>query len=195
MRDTSRGAAGAAAGARPRIWSWTVRIPTAPRLRRGLGQPRRARRRRGGRVGRKDRHCSDERGCQDRPYGVQYAVRCTDDGKADRDDTAIRLLLTADAIGSLYKERASISGAEVGYQGEVGSAASIAAAGLAEVLGGTADRWKLRRRDRDGARPGADLRSDRRASANAVGRAQCDLGGQGDRRRADGVASPTAPMA
>ena len=40
-------------------------------------------------------------------------------------------------MGSLYKERASISGAEVGCQGEVGSAASMAAAGLAEVLGGT----------------------------------------------------------
>ena len=50
---------------------------------------------------------------------------------------AIRFLLTAGAIGSLYKERASISGAEVGCQGEVGSAASMAAGGLAEILGGT----------------------------------------------------------
>ncbi|HEY2077037.1 MAG TPA: L-serine ammonia-lyase [Streptosporangiaceae bacterium] len=49
----------------------------------------------------------------------------------------IRFLLTAGAIGSLFKENASISGAEVGCQGEVGSACSMAAAGLAEVLGGT----------------------------------------------------------
>ena len=46
-------------------------------------------------------------------------------------------LLTAAAIGSIYKKRASISAAEVGCQGEVGSAAAMAAAGLAEVLGGT----------------------------------------------------------
>jgi L-serine dehydratase len=46
-------------------------------------------------------------------------------------------LLTAAAIGSLYKENASISGAEVGCQGEVGVAASMAAAGLASALGGS----------------------------------------------------------
>ncbi len=45
-------------------------------------------------------------------------------------------LLTAAAIGILYKENASISGAEVGCQGEVGVACSMAAAGLAAVLGG-----------------------------------------------------------
>jgi len=49
----------------------------------------------------------------------------------------VRFLLTAGAIGALFKENASISGAEVGCQGEVGSACSMAAAGLAEVLGGT----------------------------------------------------------
>ncbi|NII41433.1 L-serine dehydratase [Curtobacterium flaccumfaciens] len=54
-----------------------------------------------------------------------------------RDDAIVRFLLTAGAVGSIYKERASISGAEVGCQGEVGSAASMAAAGLAELLGGT----------------------------------------------------------
>ncbi len=46
-------------------------------------------------------------------------------------------LLTAAAIGGLIKTNASISGAEVGCQGEVGSAAAMAAAGLAAVLGGT----------------------------------------------------------
>ena len=49
----------------------------------------------------------------------------------------VRFLLTAAAVGVLFKENASISGAEVGCQGEVGSACSMAAAGLAEVLGGT----------------------------------------------------------
>lgn len=48
-----------------------------------------------------------------------------------------KLLLTAGAIGILYKKNASISGAEVGCQGEVGVACSMAAAGLTEVLGGT----------------------------------------------------------
>jgi L-serine dehydratase len=53
------------------------------------------------------------------------------------DDGVVRFLLTAGAIGVLYKENASISGAEVGCQGEVGSACSMAAAGLCEVLGGS----------------------------------------------------------
>ena len=53
------------------------------------------------------------------------------------DDGVVRFLLTAAAIGLLFKENASISGAEVGCQGEVGSACSMAAGGLAEVLGGT----------------------------------------------------------
>jgi L-serine dehydratase len=51
------------------------------------------------------------------------------------DRGVIDFLLTAAAIGILYKENASISGAEVGCQGEVGSACSMAAGGLAEVLG------------------------------------------------------------
>jgi len=50
----------------------------------------------------------------------------------------IKFLLTAAAIGILYKKNASISGAEVGCQGEVGSACSMAAGALTEVLGGTA---------------------------------------------------------
>ena len=53
------------------------------------------------------------------------------------DEGAIRFLLTAGAMGMLYKLNASISGAEVGCQGEVGVACSMAAAGLAEVMGGT----------------------------------------------------------
>jgi L-serine dehydratase len=53
------------------------------------------------------------------------------------DEGVVRFLLTAAAIGMLFKEGASISGAEVGCQGEVGSACSMAAGALTEVLGGT----------------------------------------------------------
>jgi L-serine dehydratase len=53
------------------------------------------------------------------------------------DETVIRFLLTAGAIAILYKENASISGAEVGCQGEVGVACSMAAGALAATLGGT----------------------------------------------------------
>jgi len=53
------------------------------------------------------------------------------------EDGILRYFLTAGAIGVLYKENASISGAEVGCQGEVGVACSMAAGGLAAALGGT----------------------------------------------------------
>jgi len=52
------------------------------------------------------------------------------------DEGVVRFLLTAGAIGLLYKQNASISGADVGCQGEVGSACSMAAGALCEVLGG-----------------------------------------------------------
>ncbi|NHU44305.1 L-serine ammonia-lyase [Rhodococcus sp. A14] len=54
-----------------------------------------------------------------------------------KDAAVVKYLLTAAAIAVLYKERASISGAEVGCQGEVGSACSMAAGALAELLGAT----------------------------------------------------------
>ena len=53
------------------------------------------------------------------------------------DEGARRFFLAATAIGALIKTNASIAGAEVGCQGEVGSASAMAAAGLAEALGGT----------------------------------------------------------
>ena len=53
------------------------------------------------------------------------------------DDGVVRFLLVAGAIGLLYKYNASVSGAEVGCQGEVGSACSMAAGGLTEVLDGS----------------------------------------------------------
>lgn len=65
-------------------------------------------------------------------YFVQHHCK----GEPDN-DAIVRFLLTAAAIGILYKENASISGAEVGCQGEVGVACSMAAAALTEALGGT----------------------------------------------------------
>ena len=55
------------------------------------------------------------------------------------DDDCINYLLTAAAIGILYKTNASISGAEVGCQGEIGVACSMAAGALTEIMGGTPD--------------------------------------------------------
>jgi L-serine dehydratase len=63
-------------------------------------------------------------------YYVRFVRGATDSGVID-------FLLTAAAIGLLYKENASISGAEVGCQGEVGVACSMAAAALCAVMGGT----------------------------------------------------------
>ena len=63
-------------------------------------------------------------------YYVRFCPSASDDG-------IVRFLLCAGAIGVLYKENASISGAEVGCQGEVGSACSMAAGALCEALGGT----------------------------------------------------------
>jgi L-serine dehydratase len=71
--------------------------------------------------------------------GIIPAVLCYYDKfvKPVSDDDCIRYLLTAAAIGILYKTNASISGAEVGCQGEVGVACSMAAGALTEILGGT----------------------------------------------------------
>ena len=63
-------------------------------------------------------------------YYQRFTPRASDEGVRT-------FLLTAAAVGSLFKENASISGAEVGCQGEVGVACSMAAAGLTAALGGT----------------------------------------------------------
>ncbi|QDW37311.1 L-serine ammonia-lyase [Bradyrhizobium sp. KBS0727] len=68
------------------------------------------------------------------PAVLHYYSRFVPDAS---DDGVVAFLLTAAAIGMLYKANASISGAEVGCQGEVGVACSMAAGGLAAVLGGT----------------------------------------------------------
>jgi len=68
------------------------------------------------------------------PAVLHYYTRFVPGASADG---VAKFLLTAAAIGLLFKEGASISGAEVGCQGEVGSACSMAAGALTEVLGGT----------------------------------------------------------
>lgn len=68
------------------------------------------------------------------PAVLHYYSRFT---PKSNDDGIINFLLTAGAIGILYKTNASISGAEVGCQGEVGVACSMAAGGLTQALGGT----------------------------------------------------------
>jgi L-serine dehydratase len=68
------------------------------------------------------------------PSVLHYYARFT--ARAD-EQGVVRFFLAAGAVGMLYKMNASISGAEVGCQGEVGVACSMAAAGLAEALGGT----------------------------------------------------------
>src|SRR5699024_9131624 len=68
------------------------------------------------------------------PAVMHYYSRFLDDVT---DDKIVEFMLTAGAIGIIIKTQASISGAEVGCQGEVGSACSMAAAGLAAVMGGT----------------------------------------------------------
>lgn len=73
--------------------------------------------------------------------GIIPAVLCYYDTFVQEVDVDIccQYLLTAAAIGILYKKNASISGAEVGCQGEVGVACSMAAAALTEIMGGTVE--------------------------------------------------------
>nr|WP_221273020.1 L-serine ammonia-lyase [Edaphobacter lichenicola] len=66
-----------------------------------------------------------------------YYLRFIDGTEAEKEEGILRYFLTAAAIGILYKENASISGAEVGCQGEVGVACSMAAGGLVAALNGT----------------------------------------------------------
>lgn len=70
-------------------------------------------------------------------YYTRYCDAATDPDT--RDDHIITFLLTAAGIGMLYKKNASISAAEMGCQGEIGVSCSMAAAGLAAVMGATAE--------------------------------------------------------
>jgi hypothetical protein len=71
------------------------------------------------------------------------------------DDGVVDFLLAAGAIGALFKMNASISGAEVGCQGEVGSACAMAAAGLTQVMGGSPARSRTPQRSRSSTTSGS----------------------------------------
>jgi L-serine dehydratase len=64
----------------------------------------------------------------------------------DTTEGSREFLLTATALGSLFKANASISGAEGGCQAEVGSACAMAAGGLTAAKGGVLPKWKMRRK-------------------------------------------------
>jgi L-serine dehydratase len=70
------------------------------------------------------------------PAVLQYAVTFV---PGVDDDAVVRFLLVAGALGAIYQQTASISAAEVGCQGEVGTACSMAAGALTEILGGSSD--------------------------------------------------------
>ncbi|MDO4916549.1 MAG: L-serine ammonia-lyase [Rothia sp. (in: high G+C Gram-positive bacteria)] len=70
-------------------------------------------------------------------YAMNYTEGIRGCGQAKREQAVVDFFLAAASVGALYKKRASISGAEVGCQGEVGTASSMAAAGLAQVMGGS----------------------------------------------------------
>jgi L-serine dehydratase len=71
------------------------------------------------------------------PAVLHYLTRFITTSEAEIEEGVMRFLLTAGAIGVLYQKNASISGADVGCQGEVGVACSMAAGALTELRGGT----------------------------------------------------------
>ena len=115
--------------------SGPVPRPGRPAGRDGLGDPVGAGGERGERLRRPGRHRPHQRGRRDHPGGA--ALRRRRSCPHVDDDAIVRFLLVAGALGSIYQQTASISGAEVGCQGEVGTACSMAAGALAEILGGT----------------------------------------------------------
>jgi L-serine dehydratase len=87
----------------------------------------------------------------------------------------------------LCKKNASISGAEVGCQGEVGVACAMAAAGLVAALGGSNEPDRERGRNRHRTPPRHDLRPDRRPGADPLHRAQRHGRDQGHHRGLAGL--------
>jgi L-serine dehydratase len=71
------------------------------------------------------------------PAVLAYFIRSCDAAARACDDHIVKFLLTSAGIGMLYKKNASISAAEMGCQGEIGVSCSMAAAGLAAVMGAT----------------------------------------------------------
>ena len=109
------------------------------------------------------------------PAVLHYYMKFIDnaDIKGVRD-----FLLTAGQIGALYKENASISGAEVGCQGGSGGGLFNGFRGTGANSRSHPGTSRKRRRNRYGTSPGYDLRPGRRPSANSLHRAQCGRGSQ-----------------
>ncbi len=114
-------------------------------------------------------------------YYRQFVPKASEEGLA-------RLFLTAGAIGILYKENASISGAEVGCQGEVGVACSMAAAGLAGALGATNPAVEHAAEIGMEHHLGMTCDPIGGPGADSLYRAERDWGREGDQRLPDGYA-------
>ena len=118
---------------------------------------------------------------------------CTISASARRDERGVEpFLLTASEVGCLFKKGATISAAMGGCQAEIGVSTAMAAAGLAQCLGGSAGQVADGRRDRHGAPSRPDLRSGRRAGADPLHRAEHDGRDQGHHRRHLALASDPA---
>ena len=111
------------------------RLMKSIRCRHGLGDAVGAGGQRGERLRRAGRDCADQRCGRHHSRGA--ALRGDDSCPAPTTTRIVDFLLVAGALGAIYQQTASISGAEVGCQGEVGTACSMAAGALAEMLGGT----------------------------------------------------------
>jgi L-serine dehydratase len=74
------------------------------------------------------------------PAVLHYAARFV---PGTHDDAIVNFLLVAGALGAIYQQTASISGAEVGCQGEVGTVCSMAAGALAELPAVRPSRWRM----------------------------------------------------
>lgn len=110
------------------------------------------------------------------------------------EDGVVRFLLAAGAIGMLFKENASISGAEVGCQGEVGSACSMAMRRPRRGPRRQPRTGRERRRDRHGTQPRPDLRPGRRPRPDPLHRTQRHGRGQGRHGGQDGHARRRLPQ-
>ena len=99
---------------------WCTRTRPGAGVRRGLGEPGGAGRQRGERRRWAGGHRSTNGAAGIVPAVLYYARRYTSAGRADHDDATVRFLLTAVPSARAIKEHASISGADVGCQGEVG---------------------------------------------------------------------------
>ena len=128
------------------------------------------------------------------PAVLHYAVRFV---PGTDDDAIVNFLLVAGALGAIYQQTASISGAEVGCQGEVGTACSMAAGALAEILGGTPEQVENAAEIGMEHNLGPHLRSGGWTRPDSLHRAECRRLGAGDHRGPAGTPwrRPSTPSA